>query len=451
MERRIMAAALLFTLSPHAVLRAQGNSTAGVGWYNGDCALYIPGQANWYLSDKQFTRMYDDFVVPSGGWTVAGVFSNNSMTVAGAAAASWEIRSGVSAGNGGTPVASGLSPATATLLGVLEGGYSNYRIQVDGLSVPLTPGTYWLSVTPVVSDLESYVCPTLGANAAGNPLGNAGRAYVNSTWIPNTDFQLVQATGQGGTSGAFSLGVLVAAPTIASVVNAASFASGPVLPGELVTIAGAAIGPPAPATLVLDAGGKVATSLGGVEVWFGGFAAPLTYVSGTQINAVVPYEIAAVANPSVEVDFGGKTTKAFALAVAGAAPALFTSNGSGAGAAAVLNQDNSYNGANHPAAKGSYVALFLTGEGQTNPAGVTGKVTTLSAAAPLTPQPLLAVTVQIGGQPATVAFYGEAPGVVSGVLQINVQIPAGVPSGSLPVWVSVGGYSTPSGVTIAVE
>jgi uncharacterized protein (TIGR03437 family) len=71
---------------------------------------------------------------------------------------------------------------------------------------------------------------------------------------------------------------------------------------------------------------------------------------------------------------------------------------------------------------------------------------------PLTPQPLLSpVTVLIGGQPAFVAFWGEAPDMVSGVMQINVQIPANVPSGNLPLSVSVGGSGTQSGVTVSVE
>ncbi len=61
------------------------------------------------------------------------------------------------------------------------------------------------------------------------------------------------------------------------------------------------------------------------------------------------------------------------------------------------------------------------------------------------------VTVSIGGQPVFVAFYGEAPDMVSGVMQINVQIPANAPSGNLPVSVSVGGSGTQSGVTVSVE
>jgi uncharacterized protein (TIGR03437 family) len=55
------------------------------------------------------------------------------------------------------------------------------------------------------------------------------------------------------------------------------------------------------------------------------------------------------------------------------------------------------------------------------------------------------------GPPAVIAFYGEAPSIVSGVMQINVQIPPDVPSGSLPIMVSVGGNTSQSGVTISVK
>src|ERR1017187_6470256 len=92
----------------------------------------------------------------------------------------------------------------------------------------------------------------------------------------------------------------------------------------------------------------------------------------------------------------------------------------------------------------------MTGEGQTAPAGVTGKVTTVAPNPPITPQPQLPVAVLINGQPASVAFYGEAPGLVSGVMQLNVQIPANAPPGNLPIAVSVGGNSSQNGVTISV-
>ncbi len=87
------------------------------------------------------------------------------------------------------------------------------------------------------------------------------------------------------------------------------------------------------------------------------------------------------------------------------------------------------NGLSSPAAKGSVVQVLMTGGGQTTPAGVDGQITSISATPPITSAPQLGVTATVGGQPATVVFAGEAPGLVAGVLQVNVQIPANAPSG----------------------
>ena len=459
MQTRTIVTGVLLTLISHLPLCAQGIPTGNVGWYNGDCQSGIPGQSNWYLSYQEFGRIYDDFVVPGGGWTVTGVFSHNDMTFSGLSAAAWEIRSGISAGNGGTVIASGLSPATQTLVLTYPDGEQIYRVEVDGLRVQLAPGRYWLNVSPAADFTESYVCTSVGVGAIGNPPGNDGQAFSYALGPPaHLLFQPVQSTGQAGTSGDYSQGVLIStapappAPSIAAVVSAASWQAGPVSPGEIVTIGGTGLGPSTSSSLMLDANGKVSTTLDGVQVLFNGIAAPQTYVSGVQINAVVPYEVAGAANLSLQVSAGGQTSQAFPLKLASAAPAIFTADGSGAGPAASLNQDYSYNGPSNPAAKGSYVVLFVTGEGEADPGGVTGQVTTVAAAPPLTPQPLLSpVTVSVGGQPALVAFYGEAPDMISGVMQINVQIPASVPSGNLPISVSIGGIGTQSGVTVSVE
>ena len=128
------------------------------------------------------------------------------------------------------------------------------------------------------------------------------------------------------------------------------------------------------------------------------------------------------------------------------------------GQGAILNQNTSVNSAANPANKGDVIVLYVTGEGQTNPAGVTGKITTASPTPPLTPQPVSgAVTVTINGIPATVQFYGEAPGLISGAMQINVVVPPGAVSGDNRIVVKVGDASsqlTASGqgaVTVAVR
>jgi uncharacterized protein (TIGR03437 family) len=257
----------------------------------------------------------------------------------------------------------------------------------------------------------------------------------------------------GGASNTALFNVTPAAsiPTITAVVNAASLQSGPISPGEIVTITGANIGPSVPAYLTLDQNGNVSTSISGVQVSFNGLAAPLIYASSSQINAVVPYGVLGLVSPSLQISFMGQNSNTFSLQGAAAVPALFTLNASGTGPGAILNADGTVNSPANPASRGSYIVLYATGEGQTAPPGVTGKITTLSATPPLTPQPLLPVAMTIGGQSAFLDFYGEAPGLVSGVLQINVQIPTSVSSGNLPIQFAVGGANSPSGVTVAVQ
>src|SRR5215471_11003047 len=158
-----------------AVAAALQESTSAVGWYNGDWQSGIPGLSNWYLSEREFARVYDDFTVPAGGWTVTGVFSNDHMDFESVTEASWQIRSGMSAGSDGTVVASGVNRARATRIPG-PGTLVEYRIQVSGLAVQLPPGRYWLSVAPVGKG-KCYASATVGRNAVGEPRGNNGQAY----------------------------------------------------------------------------------------------------------------------------------------------------------------------------------------------------------------------------------------------------------------------------------
>ena len=211
---RTLLAGLLLTLSPHALSHAQAtNPTGVVGWYNGDRQIGIPGWSNWYVSDQECARVYDDFVVPAGGWTIVGAFSSNTFYNAPAISqAAWEIRSGMSPGSAGTLVAWGVSAATQTADAATSDPMTvGYRIRVDGLQVQLAPGRYWLSVSPVgPRQGQSYVAATLGAHAVGDPPGNNGGALSFSA-PSDPNFTAVSSTGSQKTSADFSQGVLISA------------------------------------------------------------------------------------------------------------------------------------------------------------------------------------------------------------------------------------------------
>jgi uncharacterized protein (TIGR03437 family) len=193
--------------------------------------------------------------------------------------------------------------------------------------------------------------------------------------------------------------------------------------------------------------GMVDSTLAGTRVLFGSFAAPITYASATQINAIVPYEVAGQPQLLVHVQYQGVASAGTVLQVASANPGAFTLNSSGAGPTVAANQDGSLNGPSSPAAKGSYVTIYFTGGGQTNPPGVTGSVTgsVLKWLAQTT-------AVTVGGQAATVAFDGAAPTFLDGVGQLNIQLSNNTPSGTAqPLVIIVGGVASPATATLAVQ
>ena len=211
---------------------------------------------------------------------------------------------------------------------------------------------------------------------------------------------------------------------VTGIANAASNQPGAIAPGEIVTIYG--------------------TGLRNAQFLFNGLPAPVLYTTDVQAGAVVPYALTA-SSVQVVAQSGGVSSTPLSVSLAAAAPGIFTADTSGAGQAAALNQDGSPNGSANPAAAGSVIILYATGEGQTSPPGVDGKL----GVVPL-PKPLATVSVTIGGAPATVQYAGGAQGIVAGVMQVNAVIPAGL-SGSVPVVLTVGAASSQPGVTIAIR
>ncbi|HXM42134.1 MAG TPA: hypothetical protein VN924_12835 [Bryobacteraceae bacterium] len=258
----------------------------------------------------------------------------------------------------------------------------------------------------------------------------------------------MQVTLEGYGAALLRLSNASPALTAGGVANAASYAPGAVAPGEIVSLFGSAVGPPTPAPLALTNPLLVANSLEGVHVLFDGVPAPVLFASAGQINVVIPYAVAGESATQVQVEYLGSLSAPISLPVAATAPGIFTLNASGTGPGAILNAaDESVNSEANPAAPGDWVSIFATGAGATTPAGVDG----LLATGPSYP-PNAQVTVSIGGLPCQLNYEGAAPGLVSGVVQINAQVPAGLaPSSSIPVQLTIGTASSQSGVTLAVR
>ncbi len=261
----------------------------------------------------------------------------------------------------------------------------------------------------------------------------------------------VRLTDASGRTLEFALVITVGAarPVLSSngIVNGASFAAGGIAAGEIVTLFGARMGPATIAPFILDGGGRVPSALAGTRVLFGGQPAPLLYVSAGQIGAIVPYGVAGRTTVDVVVDANGVRSEAVNVALAASAPGLFTVDSSGKGQAAALNQDGSLNGRLSPVRAGDVVVLFGTGEGQTLPGGQDGVLTGAETA-----RPVLPVQVTIGGRDGLVLYAGGAPGLVGGLFQVNVRVPADVAAGeAVAVVLRVGELSSAAGVTLAVR
>src|SRR5579884_528379 len=316
------------------------------------------------------------------------------------------------------------------------------------LNFTITSNQSWLTATPASGAVSSGTSVTITVNARSANL-NAGD-YEGALVI------YAPGTLEGSKTIQVSLAVRpVTAPgpvfTAAGVVNAASFASGPVAPGEIISIFGSNLGPAASTGAVIVAStGRLATTAAGVAVFFNNLPGALFYVQEKQINVQVPYELAGRTGAvpdvvTIVVSYQGAASAPVSVPGAMAAPAVFTLS-QGLGQAAALNEDNSLNSATNPAARGSVVQIFVTGQGPTTPPALTGQLAQPPYAAPLqTP------TVKIGGITAKTIFVGLAPNL-AGLLQIDAVVPMDVaPGPDVSLEISMGTASTQTGVTLAVR
>ncbi len=241
--------------------------------------------------------------------------------------------------------------------------------------------------------------------------------------------------------------------------NGASYAEGPVAPGEIVTIHGDGIGPAIGVPGTPEAHDLLPLNLAGVKVFFDRYQAPLLYVQNGQVNAIVPWilgnaELFTSQRTVVHVEYNGAVTDSTTIPLVAAAPAIFFTSipqpiGPPLEQAAALNEDGTVNSAANPARGGSVVSLFGTGGGATNPPGVDGALWPLSSLAILT----IPEQVQIGGMDAQVLYEGSAPGLTTGIFQMNVAVPATLQPGAAQVTLSaqVPGYFNVNNPSIFVR
>jgi uncharacterized protein (TIGR03437 family) len=244
-------------------------------------------------------------------------------------------------------------------------------------------------------------------------------------------------------------------PVVRAIVDAASFQPR-VSAGSLISIFGDNIGPlPTVATL-----GRYGPYLAFIDPILANLVnvaelntvfnnVPQLYASTTQVNAVLPPQIAGLPSVTVVLEHDGVKSRPVTLILSDTSPSIFTANQTGTGQGAILNQDGSQNSAANPAPPESVVQIFANGAGQWNPILPAGVLVPL---APPYPMPVNQVSATIGGAPAQVQYAGAAPNLVFGMLQVNAVVPAGLAPGPQQIVLKIGqNDNAQQGVTVAVR
>ncbi|HYL34377.1 MAG TPA: hypothetical protein VEV17_00540 [Bryobacteraceae bacterium] len=265
---------------------------------------------------------------------------------------------------------------------------------------------------------------------------------------------LLGANGQAilevGTSSLYSLTVGLRAPQYPAtnvfldpvrIWNGASFApiTNSVAPGEYLSLFGSGLSP----TALQAAGYPLLNNLGGVQVTVNGLFAPLTAVSPTEIDLIVPNALDPTTTPyaTFQVINNGVASNPVTVYTNLTAPGVFafTENGAfapGVGPANVTHADGSLVTADNPAQANETLTLIVTGLGAVNPPVADG------AAAPAAPLSVVTANILVEIQDqnnniyeAPVTLQSLLPGT-AGMYQLQFTVPSGVPSGL--AWVNVG-------------
>lgn len=254
-----------------------------------------------------------------------------------------------------------------------------------------------------------------------------------------------------------TLRVMATEPVINAIVDSGGYRSSAVSPGQIITIFGSGLGPDQGVAAPTPQAGQLVYSLGGVAL--DGGSIPILYAQSNQVVALLPDQLGPQVDSSgtmnLTVQFGSTVAASKTLTIDIPTPSLFTSNGSGTGDLAAVNQDGSINSPEHPAKPGSMVLLYGSGILPliTHPdncavdyfaSGVLARVDGT-------------VEVNIGGESAYVLFAGVPLGTFCPMEQFNVLVPEDSQTGpAVPVTlrffnINSGWTSAQDGLTLAIQ
>jgi uncharacterized protein (TIGR03437 family) len=397
-------------------------------------AAYTKFSANLGTADTTLNHSMRLSLFPAAG-VVAGGNASATITLQTAPAADLVVRLAAPAGFVQVPaqvtVAAGATSATFTVSAGSKAGVEELLVTPADSSYEVAYARVQVAA-PSQLTLQSANAPSPGFVAARltdvNGLPYPGARIVAATssgsvtpaiatadatgtvgfqWTPGGDpVSQLKLSVENAPTVSLTLTAGNAVPAISGVVNAASFAAG-VAPGSLATLFG--------------------VNLGGATVLLNGVDVASFYASDTQVNFYVPATTPLGANVfTVTAPSGLKVSATINLV--SAQPGIFSG--------AVVHADTGASALNTPVSAGDYIAIYCTGLGPTKVSGGLARTT-------VTP------TVYLGATPMSPSYSGLAPGFV-GLYQVDVQIPPGLPSGTIPLVITSGSvYSNE--VKIAVQ
>ncbi|HXM44177.1 MAG TPA: hypothetical protein VN924_23275 [Bryobacteraceae bacterium] len=373
---------------------AYGDQTQIVG---GTQALYVSADGNWFVGGSTTgADMIFGFRAPSGT-------SSNALL-------------------SGTYFVAGLEDYLSGTPNFLDAFYGSINANSGSL--------IWHERYDDVVDVETYDLTvetpvSIGAN---------GSYYDGSiyTYLAGANGQAVMLIGSNQQ---FSLIVGVHAPSFAppasgvwinpiGITDAANYTpiTNAYTAGELVNLYGS-FGVTSQVDKVLP----IPTTLGGVQVFVNGLAAPVYAVSSGVISAWIPYEISGDYFATFQVVVNGSKSNTVTVYADNSSPGIYTLNESGIGPGAILHADYSVVNDGNPAVPGETVLLFMNGLGTVTPSvgdGVAASGTTLSYSNEYEAGDIY-VELNDGVDPvaeANVLFAGLAPGL-AGLYQVNFTVP----------------------------
>ncbi len=432
--QNVAASTYAFNGAPGGTVTFPGSSTSETEIVGGEKLLYVSNDGNWFVGGSATgSDMFFGFRAPSGT-------SSNALL-------------------SGTYFTAGMEDAAPGSENFLDAFYGS--INANGAGALLTHERFDDVVDIVAYDNTFNAPVTIGAD---------GSFYDGNVYT-----YLAGANGKGlmliGSNGQFSLIVGVHAPSYTSsslapwidpvgITEAANYTpiTNSFAPGELVSLYGT-FGVSGQAAKTLP----ISTTLGGVQVLVNGQPAPVTFVSQTQISALIPYEIAGDSFATFQVVVSGSKSNSVTVYAGNTAPGIYTLTENGIGAGAILHSNYTEVTDSSPAQPGETVIMFMSGLGPVTPGVGDGAAAPASPVSKSVEAADTLVFLVDGVDPpaqANVLFAGLAP-FFAGLYQVNFTVPeSGLSNGESTIafetiealnqmaTISLGGFSSTSGFAV---